>query len=54
MLLKYPNINIKKYKFRVKRIKYLKFIISIEEIKIIFKKVKIFYNWKPPYIIKGI
>ena len=48
------QVNIKKYKFRVKYIKYFRFIISTKEIEVDFKKVKIIYNWKPPYIIKGI
>jgi len=38
------QVNIKKYKFRVKRIKYLRFIISIEEIKVNLEKVKAIHN----------
>ena len=48
------QVNIKKYKFGVKQTKYLRFIVSIEGIKINPKKVKAIYNQKPPYTIKGI
>jgi len=33
--------NIKKYKFKVKRIKYFKFIVSTSSIKVDLKKVKV-------------
>jgi len=48
------QVNIKKYKFRVKRIKYLRFIVSIDRIKVNPKKVNAIHNWKPPCTIKGI
>jgi len=35
---------LKKYEFRVKRIKYLRFIISIEGIKVNLEKVKAIRN----------
>ena len=38
------QVNIKKYKFKVKYIKYFRFIISIKEIEVNFKKVKVIYN----------
>ena len=38
------QVNIKKYKFRVEQIKYLRFIISIEGIKVNPKKVKVIHN----------
>jgi len=41
------QVNIKKYKFGVKRIKYFRFIITIEGIKINPKKVKVIRDWKP-------
>jgi len=48
------QVNIKKYKFGVKRIKYLGFIVSINRIKVDPKKVNIIRNWQPPCTIKGI
>jgi len=38
------QVNIKKYKFGVKRTKYLRFIVSIDRIKVNPKKVNIIYN----------
>jgi len=35
------QVNIKKYKFKVKRTKYLKFIVSTSSIKIDLEKVKV-------------
>jgi len=46
--------NIKKYEFRVKRIKYLRFIVSIDGIEVDLKKVNAIHNWKPPCTVKGI
>jgi len=48
------QVNIKKYEFGVKRIKYLGFIVSINGIKVDPKKVKTIHNWKPPRTVKGI
>jgi len=48
------QVNIKKYKFRVKRIKYLRFIVSIDRIKVDPKKVDAIRNWKPLCTVKGI
>ena len=45
------QVNIKKYKFRVKHIKYFRFIISLKGIKVNSKKVKAISNWKPLYIV---
>jgi len=38
------QVNIKKYKFRVKRIKYLRFIVSTDRIKVNPKKVNTIRN----------
>ena len=38
------QVNIKKYKFGVKYIKYFRFIISIKGIEVDFKKVKVICN----------
>ena len=38
------QVNIKKYKFRVKCIKYLRFIISTKGIKVNPKKIKVIHN----------
>jgi len=38
------QVNIKKYKFGVKRIKYLRFIVSIDRIKVDPKKVNVIRN----------
>src|SRR6266702_7944712 len=43
------QVNIKKCEFRVKRTKYLRFIVSINRIEVDFKKVKAIHSWKPPY-----
>jgi len=48
------QVNIKKCEFGVKQTKYLRFIVSIEGIKVNPKKVEAIRNWKPPYTIKGI
>jgi hypothetical protein len=48
------QVDIKKYKFGVKCIKYFRFIVTIKGIKVNTKKVKAIYNWKPPYTVKGI
>ena len=48
------QVDIKKYKFRVKHIKYFGFIVTIKGIKVNPKKVKTIYNWRSPYTIKGI
>jgi len=39
------QVNIKKYKFGVKRTKYLGFIVSIDRIKVNPKKVNAIRNW---------
>jgi hypothetical protein len=38
------QINIKKYEFRIKHTKYLRFIINTKKIKVDFKKVEAIYN----------
>ena len=48
------QVDIKKCKFRVKYIKYFGFIIITEGIKVNPKKVKVIYNWRSPYTVKGI
>jgi len=48
------QVDIKKCKFGVKRIKYLRFIVSMDRIKVNPKKVNAIYNWQPLYTIKGI
>ena len=48
------QVNIKKYKFRVKHIKYLRFIVTTERIKVNLKKVKVICNQRSLYTVKGI
>jgi len=48
------QVDIKKYEFGIKCIKYFRFIVSTDKIKVNLKKVETIYNWEPPYIVKGI
>jgi hypothetical protein len=41
-------ININKYEFSVKEVKYLGLIMSIEGVKIDLKKVKVILTWETP------
>jgi len=48
------NVNIKKYDFSVKEVKYLKLIISIKGVRIDPEKVYIITEWQAPNCIKDI
>jgi hypothetical protein len=48
------QVDIKKSEFKVTRIKYLGFIISITGIEVDPEKIEVMRNWQPPKTVKGV
>ena len=46
--------DIKKCEFRVKRTRYLRFIVSTSSIEVDPEKVKVIQDWMPPNTVKGV